>query len=143
MNSSLSPKKLREIVVQILYSKETGACDQLELSDFFMKEMKVTKAQISSACEQAEFIFSRRGELDEKIASSAASYQLERIGKVEKNILRLAVMDVLEKRLPPEVIIAEATRLTRKFCTDSSVSFVHAIVNVIMGEKLDHPVSAH
>ena len=141
MKSSFSPKKFREIVVQILYSLDAGVVDREELISLLMAELKVTKTQVSSAYEMAELVFEKRAELDEKITSVSASYNFERIGRVEKNILRLAARDFFEEVLPKEVIISEATRLTRKFSTDSSATFVQAIANALIGNNHDDPLS--
>lgn len=135
MKSSFPPKKFREIVVQILYSLDADVLDREELISLLMAELKVAKTQVSSAYEMAELIFEKREELDLKITQVSASYNFERIGKVEKNILRLAARDFFEQVLPKEVIIAEAIRLTRKFSTDSSATFVQAIANALIGTQ--------
>src|SRR5690606_29501809 len=66
----------------------------------------------------------------------------ERIPRVERNILRLAVFELLhDPSVPPTVAIAEAIRLTRKFATPEAATFINAVLDAIFkmqrGEAVD------
>jgi N utilization substance protein B len=134
MNPSFSPKKFREMLVQILFSKEVGNSQFDDLAELLMQELKVSMSQFEAAHAKALLILESAKQLDEKIENLSQSYEVERIGKVEKNILRLSLYELLENQLPLEVIIAEAIRLTKKFSSDSSVSFVTALLNGIVAD---------
>ena len=66
--------------------------------------------------------------LQEKAASLAKGYKLERIYKVDLAILILAIYEMSNTDIPAEVCINEAVELAKKFSTDKSVGFVNGIL---------------
>ena len=69
--------------------------------------------------------------IDAKIEEKADNWRLERMAVVDRNILRLAVYELLQKTIPPAVVIDEALELARKFSNDESVSFINGILDAI------------
>jgi len=129
---SLPPQKFREIVFQLLYSQDVEPIDPKEMIPFMMHELKVTKRSMTDAHARAIAVLEQLGPIDEKIKASSTEYSFERISRVEKNILRLGVFELLhDETLPPKVAIAEAIRLCRKFGTPESAQFVNAILDDI------------
>jgi N utilization substance protein B len=127
---ALPPQKFREIVFQILYSSDF-LFDHLEdTAVMLMVELKVTKKSVLEAYERVKQIHSKLIGIDEKIGAFSTEYHFDRILKVEKTILRLAIFELLfDRSIPPLVAIAEAIRLTRKFGTPESAQFVNAILD--------------
>lgn len=67
------------------------------------------------------------------ITEHSTSYEFERIPRIERNVLRLGVYEIMyDSDIPPKVAIAEAIRLTRKFATPESATFVNAILDSIL-----------
>ena len=66
--------------------------------------------------------------LQEKAASLAKGYKLDRIYKVDLAIFILAIYELSNTDVPAEVCINEAVELAKKFSTDKSVSFVNGIL---------------
>ena len=129
---SLPPQKYREIVFQILYSREFPASDAAETALMLMGELKVTKKSVLSANERVEAIEEKRILIDETISLASTEYTFDRISRVEKTVLRLGVYEILhDPAIPPLVAIAEAIRLTRKFGTPESAQFVNAILDQV------------
>jgi N utilization substance protein B len=132
----LPPQKFREIVFQVLYSRTYDACDAEETALMLMAELKVTKKSVLQARERAEQIGAKLPEIDCEIALASTEYSFDRISRVEKTILRLALYEILsDPSIPPRVAIAEAIRLTRKFGTPESAHFVNAILDKIYKKK--------
>lgn len=68
-------------------------------------------------------------EIDEKIDKASNGWSVNRIGKVELAILRLAVYEILyDDDIPAGVAIDEAVELSKRFGQDSSSSFVNGIL---------------
>ncbi len=127
---ALPPQKFREIVFQILFSREFASDEPLEIIAWLMRELKVTKRIMVEANERADLILARKGEIDEKIASFSTEYSFERISSVEKTILRLAVFEILfDSKIPPKVALAEAIRITRKFGSPEGAQFVNGLLD--------------
>lgn len=130
---ALPPQKLREIVLQMLYSIEMGNPDEKEIVALFMKELNVSKKNVTQAWERAQLVFRNFSELDTLITNVSNEYRFERIQRVERNILRLGVYEMIyDETVPPRVAISEAVRLAKKFGTPEAGNFVNAIIDAIL-----------
>jgi N utilization substance protein B len=69
------------------------------------------------------------------IAETSKEYELNRIPRVERNLLRLGAYEICYSDVPPKVAINEAVRLTKKFATDESGNFINAILDAIFKKK--------
>ncbi|HEX2583051.1 MAG TPA: transcription antitermination factor NusB [Chlamydiales bacterium] len=133
---ALPPQKFREIVLQLLYSQDFTPIDVAESIPFMMHELKVTKRTMLDVHERIHKILEKSSEIDEKIGASSTSYSLDRISRVEKMILRIAIFELLfDHALPGKIAIAEAIRLSRKFGTPESAHFVNAVLDDIYKKK--------
>jgi transcription antitermination protein NusB len=72
--------------------------------------------------------------IDERIARNAAHWRLERMPVVDRNILRIAVYEMLRTETPPAVIIDEALELARRFSGEESVHFVNGVLDAVRRE---------
>lgn len=76
-----------------------------------------------------------RDEIDERIRKYTANYELNRLAAVDRNILRLAIYEMLySPDIAPVVIINEAIEIAKKFGTDKSGGFVNGILDRIKQE---------
>ena len=73
-------------------------------------------------------------EVDERIARHAEHWKIPRMPAVDRNILRLAVYEMLRTDTPPAVIIDEALELARRFAGEESVHFVNGVLDAIRRE---------
>lgn len=134
---ALPPQKFREIVFQILYSSDFPSPETEETALMLMGELKVTKKAVLEAKEKVNQIVANLVEVDEKITNYSMDYTFDRISRVEKTILRLAIFELLfDSSLPPLVAIAEAIRMTRKFGTPESAHFVNAVLDRVYKNSL-------
>ncbi len=79
----------------------------------------------------------RRTEVDEMIKRHAKNWDLRRMAAVDRNILRLAVYEMLFRDdIPPVVSINEAVDIAKKFSTQDSGKFVNGILDKIRGEVM-------
>lgn len=78
-----------------------------------------------------------RDKLDEQITKYAKNWDLHRIAAVDRNILRLAIYEMLYREdIPPIVSINEAVDIAKKFSTEDSGKFVNGILDKVKGELL-------
>jgi len=127
---ALPQQKFREMVFQMLYSLDIGASKEEDLVALMMNELTATKKTCREGYLRAKKIWDNHESLDVIIGSSASSYSFERIHTVERNILRLALFEIIyDAQIPPKVAITEAIRLARKFSTPEAAAFVNAILD--------------
>ena len=78
-----------------------------------------------------------RDEADEMIKKHAKNWDLHRIAAVDRNILRLAIYEMLHREdIPPIVSINEAVDIAKKFSTQDSGKFVNGILDKVKGELM-------
>lgn len=122
----------RECAVQMLYQRDIGKHDcEYILNSFW--EMNEHSPQVREfATRLFEGSVARLKEIDELIQSHADNWRLSRMAAVDRNILRLAVYELLsEDKTPSTVVINEALEVARKFSTHESAQFVNGILDSI------------
>jgi transcription antitermination protein NusB len=78
-----------------------------------------------------------RDEADGLIKKYAQNWELHRIAAVDRNILRLAIFEMLHRDdIPPVVSINEAVDIAKKFSTQDSGKFVNGILDKVKGELM-------
>ena len=82
-------------------------------------------------------VLEHRDALDEVIRKHAKNWDLHRIAAVDRNILRLALYEMLHRDdIPPVVSINEAVDIAKKFSTQDSGKFVNGILDKVKGELM-------
>jgi N utilization substance protein B len=80
-------------------------------------------------------------EVDERISRHAEHWRMERMPAVDRNILRLAVYEMIHGGTPAAVTIDEALELARKFSNEESVQFVNGVLDAVHREIPAAPAS--
>ena len=75
--------------------------------------------------------------VDEHITRNAEHWRIARMPAVDRNILRLAVYEMLRTDTPPAVAIDEALELARQFSGEESVHFINGVLDAVRREL--HP----
>ena len=87
------------------------------------------------AAELAEAVAKRAPHLDERITSASDSWTAERLGTLERNVLRIGVYELEEAAVPHEVAINEAVVLAKRYATDEAAKLVNGILGRIQREQ--------
>ena len=86
------------------------------------------------ALELAEAVAARAEMLDERITAASLSWTADRLGTLERNVLRIGVYELEEGTVPPEVAINEAVVLAKKYATDDAAKLVNGILGHVQRE---------
>lgn len=79
----------------------------------------------------------RQDELDTHIKKYAKNWDLRRMAVVDRNVLRLAIYEMLYREdIPPVVSINEAVDIAKKFSTEDSGKFVNGILDKVKGDLM-------
>lgn len=87
------------------------------------------------ARETAEAVAAQADELDRRITEAAEDWTADRLGAVERNVLRIALHELDGDSVPDEVAIDEAVILARRYATDDAARLVNGILGRIVREK--------
>jgi N utilization substance protein B len=87
------------------------------------------------AQELAEAVIANAEELDRQINESSEEWSADRLGALERNILRIGVYELEHDDVPVEVAINEAVELAKRYATDDAARLVNGILGRITREK--------
>jgi len=83
----------------------------------------------------AEAVSARAAELDGRITASAEGWTADRLGTLERNILRVGIHELKEESVPPEVAINEAVVLAKRYASDDAARLVNGILARVAREE--------
>jgi len=119
-------EEMIEIAEKALFALEIAEVATLEAQ----KEVKNYTISI------AEQFKEHSKEVDEQIQKFAKGWDIERLVKMDKDILRIAIVELLYiKDAPMKVIVDEALELAKKYSTDESSSFINGILAKVIVEN--------
>ena len=88
------------------------------------------------AIQIADFFQKNHEEVDEIIQKYAKNWDLGRLVKMDKDILRIAIVELLYiKDAPMKVVVDEAVELAKKYSTDDSASFINGLLAKVIVDK--------
>jgi N utilization substance protein B len=87
------------------------------------------------AAELAQAVAGRAGELDVRISASSDDWPADRLGTLERNVLRIGVYELEERTVPPEVAINEAVVLAKRYASEDAARLVNGILGRIAREQ--------
>jgi N utilization substance protein B len=83
----------------------------------------------------AEAVATDAAELDQRITEAAEGWTADRLGAIERNVLRIALRELDGEDVPDEVAIDEAVKLAKRYATDDAAKLVNGILGRIVREK--------
>ncbi len=87
------------------------------------------------ARDTAEAVAASADELDRMITEAAEEWTADRLGAIERNVLRIAVHELEGDEVPDEVAIDEAVTLARRYASDDAARLVNGILGRIVKER--------
>lgn len=116
----------------MLYQHEVGGQALDAVVEAFWRVRTATDPAREMAERLARGAAAERDRLDEAIAPALHHWRLERVGVVERNILRLGVYELLrEPETPASVVIDEAVELAKRFGEAEAAGFVNGVLDAI------------
>jgi N utilization substance protein B len=112
---------------------------------FLLYQWDVTKQPLASlyegevdafARELAEAVAARADELDRRITEASDDWTADRLGAIERNVLRIGVHELETGSVPAEVAISEAVELAKRYATEDAGRLVNGILGRIARERV-------
>ena len=134
-------RRSREFALQVLYQLEITKQDALRTLAQFQEHF-------SEGVERDDFVerlvlgvSEHRKEIDRLIERYSENWRLDRMNTIDRNILRMAVFELLHcEDIPPKVTLNEAIDLGKRYGTDESGSFINGILDRIQNEVIRKPI---
>jgi len=125
--------KARERAVQALYQIDVAATDLEEALSRFWRSFEPVERDVMDLAEAlVRGVAEHRRDIDAAIESVSTNWRLDRMARVDRNVLRLAVHELLHRpEEPVKVVINEAIELGKKYGSESSGAFINGVLDRI------------
>ena len=122
-------RQARTLALQLLYQYELHTDPSAEALEGFWRGAGASRRARAFATELVEQTQANRDAIDALIARNMEQWRLERVAVIVRNLLRMAVCEMLFLRETPHaVVIDEAVSLTGEFADDDSARFVNSVL---------------
>jgi N utilization substance protein B len=129
----------REAALQFLYQEDfTIGSDQqfgydlVERFDLFCALFQVNKKARAYALVLLHGISENFEQIDRLIGDAASNWRLERIASTDKNLLRIAIFEMLQMAdVPAQVAINEAVEIAKRFAGEDSPKFINGVLDAV------------
>ncbi len=135
--SGATRRKSRELAMQMLFQADIGkqSPDQVRAT-FWISGDRMLKRPGREVRGFAEDLFrtavAHQEEIDGLIVKNSKHWRLERMPAVDRNLLRMAVGEMIGfKGTPFPIVINEALEIARRFCAGESINFLNGILDAI------------
>lgn len=126
----------RQVALQALYWEQSAATDSLGALDQLCVRFGLAPEVQSFAAELLQRAAEHADELDELAAARVQHWRWERIARIDRLILRLALAEMLFiEEIPVRVSIFEAVELAKSYSTDKSYAFVNGVLDGVVRQK--------
>lgn len=134
-------RRSREFALQVLYQLEINTQDINQILEHI-------RENVLSGSEDREFterivrgVREHLKEIDHLLEEFLENWRLDRLSSVDRNILRLALFELLYcKEIPPKVTINEAIDLGKRYGTEDSGAFINGVLDRIQNEVVRNPL---
>lgn len=127
----------RVLALQALYEADVVGHDPLENLEREPSEEPASDEALAYARHLVDGIVDRRVQVDEVIARAAPAWPLNQMSPIDKNLLRLAIYEILfdNRRVPAKAAINEAVEIAKRFGSENSRRFVNGVLGTVVAGK--------
>lgn len=130
-------RKAREVALQVLFQIDVSQVDVDEGVELFWNNFEAPENVREFSTHLIKGTHNRLLEIDELIKSCSENWSLDRMSKVDKSILRLAVFELVYcGDIPPKVTLNEAIDLGKYYGSENSGSFINGILDALYTKLL-------
>ena len=125
-------RKARAIIFQALYEIDSTGHKTDDVVNRLLSERGLSDDNNTFVRQQVSGIIKNKRQLDENIKRFAPAWPVKQLPAVDRNILRLAIFELLmDNKVPTSIAINEAVELAKKFGSDSSARFINGVLSSV------------
>ena len=124
--------KARELALQVLYEIDSVKHNETVALEHILERVEVSEETGQFARELIHGVLEKKELLDQNIKDFAPAWPLDQISLVDRNVLRLAIYEILHNnKIPVKVAINEAVELAKTFGSNNSSRFVNGVLGSV------------
>ncbi len=125
-------RKARALALQALYEIDTVGHEEGGVVTRLLAGVGLSEENVAFTRELVSGVVQNKEKIDHNIKSFAPAWPIEQIPAVDRNILRLAIFEILlDNKVPVKVAINEAVELAKTFGSESSSKFVNGVLGSV------------
>ncbi len=125
-------RRARAIALQALYEVDSVGHDVEGTLNHLLANVELLEENAAFVREIVNGVIQNREEIDQNIKNFAPAWPVEQIPVIDRNILRLAIFEILlDNKVPVKVAINEAVELAKTFGSDNSARFVNGVLGSV------------
>ena len=125
-------RRARALALKALYEIDSAGHRAEEVLHRLLAEERLPEENANFTRELVAGVIQNKEKIDQNIQSFAPAWPIEQIPVVDRNILRLAIFEILiDNKVPVKVAINEAVELAKTFGADSSYKFVNGVLGSV------------
>ncbi len=125
-------RKARTLAIQALYEIDSAGHEAEEVLTHLLAKERLPEENVNFTRELVRGVIQNKKKIDENIQGFAPAWPVEQIPVVDRNILRLAIFEILlDNKVPVKVAINEAVELAKIFGSDNSSKFVNGVLGSV------------
>lgn len=130
-------RKARIIAFQTLFEVDSTGHAAGDVLDRLLAETPLAAEAAEFARRLVSGVLQKRSEIDRLIGEAAPAWPLDQMARVDKNILRLAIFEILfnNDTVPAKAAINEAVELAKLFGGESSSKFVNGVLGTVVSRR--------
>lgn len=136
----MNRRNVRENVIKLLYLKDFHENEELEEQNELYFQMFIDPDAFSEddksiILEKYSAVCDKLGEIEHTIENAAIGWKLERFGRIDLSILRMAVYEInYDDTVPDKVAANEAIEIAKQYGSESSYSFINGVLSKLIKE---------
>lgn len=127
-------KRARIELFKLVFEADQNAIKADEILENFLSREKFEKEEEQFIRKYAKGISDNIEKIDEVISKNMKSWKLERIGSVERTLIRMATYEILENRMDYKITINEAVETAKIYGEEKSYEFINGVLANIVKE---------
>lgn len=133
----MNKSTIRELTFKLLYSLEVQKSYEEEDMELYFEDMELESEQVKDQIKaDLNEIIKVNDDLVNQISNNLKSdWNVDRISKVNISLLKLAIYEMLYKKIPYKVVINEVVELAKKYGEDTSSSFINGVLATVVKEN--------
>ncbi len=133
-------RQARMIALQTLYEYDVAQHDLTEVLQRHVEERHLPSPVVEYAEALVLGVHEHLADIDAHIQSAAREWPLQQMARIDKNILRLAIYEILfNNTVPAKAAINEAVELAKIFGSDTSSRFINGVLGTIFNRAQQPP----
>ena len=127
----------RQKAVELLYEMSVQKEDEAAYIKEYLDKYELDSENLKFAVRILEAYFENKEHVNSAISENLQKWKIERLGKIDLNIIRIATTEMLYfDDVPEAVSINEAVELAKAYGTDDSGKFVNGVLGRIVRKNL-------